>query len=48
MPRSSLLENEIDIRIVGALGGCARADLEIERVALRLVDEVMAVRRRPP
>src|SRR5262249_44659529 len=35
--------NEINIGIVGALALGARADLEIDRVALRLIDEMMAV-----
>src|SRR5215813_9071727 len=36
--------NEIDIRIMRTLPLGARADLEIERIALRLVDEMMTVR----
>src|SRR5262249_22051126 len=38
------LHDEIAVRIVAALGTRARADLEIKRVALRSVDEVVAVR----
>src|SRR5207244_12394818 len=37
------LKDEIDVRIVGAFGSGARADLEIEHIALRLVDEMMTV-----